>query len=146
MSYKQYHKDLQIFRSSRPEVFCKKGIQRNFTKFTGKHLCQRLFFNKVAGLRPATLLKKSLWHRCFPVNFAKFLRTPFYKENLWWRLLIKYWEIKLILQYYKQGNMSFQKFKSKCPDCMCQPYESSLIKGESRIEFRTHCVIITQTR
>ena len=26
---------------------------------------------------PATLLKKSLWHSCFPVNFAKFLRTPF---------------------------------------------------------------------
>ena len=27
-----------FFRSSRPEVFCKKGILRNFTKFTGKHL------------------------------------------------------------------------------------------------------------
>ena len=46
-------------------------------KFTGKHLCQSLFLNKVTGLRPATLLKKSLWHKCFPVNFAKFLRTPF---------------------------------------------------------------------
>ena len=38
-------------RSSRPEVFRKKGALRNFTKFTGKHLCQRLFFNKVAGLQ-----------------------------------------------------------------------------------------------
>ena len=28
------------FRSSRPEVFCKKGVLRNFAKFTGKHLCQ----------------------------------------------------------------------------------------------------------
>ena len=37
-------------RSSRPEVFCKKGSIRNFAKFTGKHLCQRLFFNKVACL------------------------------------------------------------------------------------------------
>ena len=46
-------------------------------------------FNKVAGLRAATLLKKRLWHRCFPVNFAKFLRTPFIKKDLWWRLLIK---------------------------------------------------------
>ena len=63
--------------SSRPEVFCKKCVLRNFAKFTGKHLCQSLFFNKVAGLRSATLLKKRLWHRCFPVNFAKFLRTPF---------------------------------------------------------------------
>ena len=55
----------------------KKGVLRNFTKFTGKQLCQSLFFDKVAGLRAATLLKKRLWHRCFPLNFAKFLRTPF---------------------------------------------------------------------
>ena len=34
--------------SSRPEVFCKKIVLRNFAKFTGKHLCQGLFFNKVA--------------------------------------------------------------------------------------------------
>ena len=66
-------------RSCRPELFCKKGVLRNFAKFTGKHLCQGLFFNKVAGLRPATLLKKRLWHRCFSVNFAKFLRAPFLK-------------------------------------------------------------------
>ena len=38
------------FRSGRPEVFCKKGVLRNFVKLTGKHLCQSLFCNKVAGL------------------------------------------------------------------------------------------------
>ena len=32
-----------------PEVFYKKGALRNFTKCTEKHLCQSLFFNKVAG-------------------------------------------------------------------------------------------------
>ena len=35
-------------RSSRPVVFCKKGVIRNFAQFTGKHLCQSLFLNKVA--------------------------------------------------------------------------------------------------
>ena len=35
-----------FFRSSRPEVLNKKGVARNFTKFTGKHLCQSIFFNK----------------------------------------------------------------------------------------------------
>ena len=35
-----------------------------------------------SGLRPATLLKKRLWHKCFLVNFAKFLRTPFFTEHL----------------------------------------------------------------
>ena len=34
------------------------GVLRNFAKFTGKHLFQNLFFNKVAGLRPATLIGK----------------------------------------------------------------------------------------
>ena len=56
-------------------------VLRNFTKFTGKHLCQSLFFNKVASLRPATLFKKRLWHRCFPVDFVKFLRTTFYTSG-----------------------------------------------------------------
>ena len=80
--------ELYIDWKQPPEVFCKKGVLRNFVKFTEKHLCQRHVFNKVAGLRPATLLKKSLWHRCFPVNFAKFLRTPFFTEHLRWLLLI----------------------------------------------------------
>ena len=38
----------------------KKGVLENFSKFLGKHLCQSLFFNKVAGLRTAALLKKIL--------------------------------------------------------------------------------------
>ena len=55
-----------------------KGVLKNFTKFPGKHLCKSLFFNKTVGLRPATLLKKRLWHRCFPANFVAsfFHRTP----------------------------------------------------------------------
>ena len=39
------------FGSSRPEVFCKKVVLENFTKFTGKHLYQSLFFNKVQFLQ-----------------------------------------------------------------------------------------------
>ena len=60
----------------------KKNGLRNFTKFIGKQQCLRLFFNKAPGLRPATLLKKRLWHRPFPVNFAKLPRTSFYKTHL----------------------------------------------------------------
>ena len=46
------------------------------------------FFNKVVDLRIATLLKKRLWHRYFPVNFAKYLGTPFSTEHIWWLLLV----------------------------------------------------------
>ena len=51
-------------------LFFNKVADLNFAKFTGKHLCRSLYFNKVASLGPATLLKRKLWHRCFPVNFT----------------------------------------------------------------------------
>ena len=63
-------------------MFYKKGVFKNFSKFTGKHLCQSLLFNKVAGLRPVTLLKMRLWYRCSPVNFEKSLRKPFFYRKL----------------------------------------------------------------
>ena len=52
----------------RPEIICKKGIFKSFSKFTGKHLCRGLFFNKFEEPRPVTLSKRRLRHRCFPVN------------------------------------------------------------------------------
>ena len=82
-------------RSSRQEVFCQKGVLRNFAKFTGNTCVRVSFFNKVASLRPATLLKKRLWHRCFPVNFTKFLRTQFCIEHPWWLLMnLHQWRIQ----------------------------------------------------
>ena len=63
-------------------MFWKKGVFRNFVKLIGKNLYQSLFFYKVAGLRPLTSLKKRLWHSCFPVNFAKLLRTSFFYRTL----------------------------------------------------------------
>ena len=75
------------FRSSHQRCSIKKGVLRIFARFTGKHLCRSLFFNKVAGLRPATLLKKRLWRRCFPMNFTNFLRVPSL-QNISGRLLL----------------------------------------------------------
>ena len=81
---------VQSCRSSQRSRFLKLGVIRNFAKFTGKHLCQCLFLNKVAGKRPATLLKKRFWYRCFLVNFANFLRTPFLTEHVWWPMYLIY--------------------------------------------------------
>ena len=64
-------------RSSRLEMLCRKDVLRNFAKFTGKHLCQSLFLIKlhVLGLN---FFQKRLCYKCFPVNFPKFLRRPFF--------------------------------------------------------------------
>ena len=80
-----FQKILENFRSSLPKLFCKKGVLENFKKFTGKHLCRSSLLNKVAGLRPAILLKKRLRHRCFPVNFLKNFGTLFlYNTSAGW--------------------------------------------------------------
>ena len=83
-------------RSSHRRCPTGKGVLRNFAKFTGKDLCQSLFFNKATDLRPATLLKKKLCRRCFPVNFAKFLRTLFL-ENTSRRLLLEFQLFSVLL-------------------------------------------------
>ena len=47
----------------------------------------QLCWNHTSACRPATLLKERLWHRCFPVNFTKLLRTPFLQNTSGWLLL-----------------------------------------------------------
>ena len=46
-----------IDRSSRPKMLCEKGVLRNFAKFTGRYLCQSLFFKKVASV-PGLFIRK----------------------------------------------------------------------------------------
>ena len=69
-------------RSSRAEVFCKKGVLK-ISQNLLENTCARVFFL----VKLQALLKKRLWHRCFLVNFLKFLRTPFFTEHLWWLVL-----------------------------------------------------------
>ena len=62
-------------RSTRPEVFCKKGFLRNFAKFTGKNLCQSLFFNKVAGA--CNFIKKETLAQVSSCEFCEISKNTF---------------------------------------------------------------------
>ena len=64
-------------RSSRPEVLCKRGVLRNFAKFIGKHLYQRLFLNKVAGL-PCNFIKKEALAQVFSCEFCEISKNTFF--------------------------------------------------------------------
>ena len=46
----EHYSSTTLERSSHERCSVRKGVLRNLAKFTGKHLCQSLFFNKVAGL------------------------------------------------------------------------------------------------
>ena len=58
-------------RSSRPELLYKKGVLRNSTKFTGKHLYQSLFF------------KKESLAQVFSCEFCGISKNTFFTEHLW---------------------------------------------------------------
>ena len=55
----------------------KEGVLRNSAKFTGKHLCQGLFFNKVAGLDLQLYSLARLW-----CEFCEIAKKTFFTETL----------------------------------------------------------------
>ena len=75
-------------------------IWKNYLKVCGGTVCY---------LKCLYLLKKRLWHRCFPVNFVKFLRTPCIREHTWWLLLT-------VKNYSKSKSKNQSKtLRKKCP-------------------------------
>ena len=114
---------MSTFRNSHSQMFFKVGVLKNFANFTGKHLCWSLFLISLQDFRPAcNFIKKRLLHRCFPVKFGKFLRTPIFTEHLQWLLLyfvkletefrevIHSWQINEITCMHKRIFSSYNLF------------------------------------
>ena len=71
-------------RSSHSQMFFKIGVLKNFANFTGKYPCQSL-------PQVCNIFKERLQHRCFPVIYAKILRTTFSQNTFidcFWNKLI----------------------------------------------------------
>ena len=86
-----YKKFSEIFWSSRQRCTIKKSVLEICAKFTGKHPCRSLFFNKVAGLVAATLLKKETLAEVFSRQFWKNFKSTFFTEHLW-TTTSEFWE------------------------------------------------------
>ena len=91
---------LYSFRNNLPEVFF---VRKCYKKFTEKHLHWSLITNKVTGL-----MKKKLWYRYFPMNFAKFLRAPILRNT----------SGQLLLGTAQKIKFSIKNFISNC-DQIC---------------------------
>ena len=72
------------FRSSRQRCFVKEGVFKNFTKFTGKHLCQSLFFDKDGEF--CVIFKKNFYTELLRVN-----------ASVIWKLLKSYTTLPMSL-------------------------------------------------
>ena len=87
MSSKPQQQPLKM-RSNPLEVFCKKEVLENLTKFKGRHLGWSLPFKQSYKLESYILIKKRLQQRYFHENSTKFLRKPIL-ENICERLLLE---------------------------------------------------------
>ena len=77
----------KIFRSSRPDVFLRKGVLKICIKFTGEHPCRSANSIKLQSNYPCrsaisikllcNFIEIGLWHMCSSVNLLHIFRTPF---------------------------------------------------------------------
>ena len=113
ITYQPFKRLESSFRSSHQRCSMKKRCSQKFLKIHRKQMCLSLFFNTAAGPRTATLLKKRLWQRWFPVNFAEFLRTPFLNNNPR-RLLLSIWLPKCQVTSSRCEDLILLHFTSEC--------------------------------
>ena len=113
-------------RSSLPEVLCKKGALRNFAKFTGKHLCQSLFFNKVVSLslqlyqkrdsdttQQAFVLMKTSWRRLLSSSSEDVFKTSWRRLGRRKNVMLKtFW--RHVLKTSSRRLKDQQMFAGKC--------------------------------
>ena len=85
----------------------RKGFLRNHSKTAAP---------AAAGL----ILKRRLWHRCLPLNFSKFLRTPFFIEHLRWLLL----DICISCQFLFTGRIL-------CQSCLLNMIQLAVWKNDT---------------
>ena len=98
--YKRSSEKLKIHREIQEAVILRcsvkrKDVLKNFAKFTEKHFCRSLFFNKVAGWKPETfrsshwrcsvkqgILKKVTPTKVFPCEFCELFKNTYFLEDL----------------------------------------------------------------
>ena len=101
------------------QIFFKMGVLKNFANFTtGKYLCWSLFLIKLQAWRPAGMktcnfIIKKLQHRCFPVKFAKFLRTSFLQNTSDGYFLNSTYASASVLLHIRIGNLDWNESHEK---------------------------------
>ena len=96
---------INLFQKQSPDIFCKKGVLRNFTKFTGKHLYQSL------QPKAFNFIKKETLAQMFSCEFCEIFKNTFFAKCLQTTASISLWSIKKILfkgQFKISASVSWQ--------------------------------------
>ena len=125
-------------RSSRPELFCKKGVLRNFAKFTGKHLCQSLFFNKetlaqVFSCEFCEISKNTFFYRTPLVAASACMKNNFACCCCWLHLVVNYYYLKKFLR--KENGSRIKEWLQK-RNTLLGAYNTIIIISEFQLQDR----------
>ena len=106
-----YETNKTLYRSSRPEVFLKKGVLKICSKFIGEHSCRSVISIKLLCI----FIKITLRHGCSPLYLLHIFRRPLRWNTSGWLLL--YVHVRLHESFPKaahQFNETIQKRKFVC--------------------------------
>ena len=96
-----------IYRSSHRKCSVRKGVLRNLTKFTGKYLCQSLYYNKD--------FNKETLEQVFSCKICEISKNTFFTEHFWaaasWYMEIFY---VFVLKSKIFAGISFRKASGFC--------------------------------
>ena len=85
-----------LCRSSRQEVFCKKGVLRNFSKLIGSTCATASFSIRLSFIKKETLAQ------LFSCEFLEIFKNIFFIEHLWWLLLTTFFcKFEQLTQFFK---------------------------------------------
>ena len=115
-------------RSSHQRCSLRKCILRNFGKFTGKHLCQSFYFNKVAGLT-CNFIKIETLAQVFSCEFSKIFKNNFFTEYFWATASITHTQDEYILIVFFYFQVASNCANSSKQEVKHSHYNLS-IKGE----------------
>ena len=98
------------FRSSRPEVFLRKGILKICSKFTGERPCRSVILIKLL----CNFIEITLQHGCSPANLLYIFRNPFLKNTSGWLLLY------VAFATFKQKTELVTSLQKQPPEVFCK--------------------------
>ena len=108
-----------------------KKVFLEFPQNLQENTCARVSFQ---CLRSATLLKNRRWHKCLPVNFAKFLRIPFFIEHLWWLLLYNHL-LPMVITVRSSNFMKYRELRMTNPIWVIYVNRALLVKPKKPATF-----------
>ena len=125
------HPNKTISRSSHQRRSMEKGVLKNFTKFTGNSCARASFSNKVAGLRPSTLLKKRICHRClFSCEFCEISKNTLFTEHLWATASAFRQSLILTLNNFIFNSVNYMQKMGCATRTVCTPSYANLLMGQ----------------